>query len=104
MADHALFVMRRLVDSTGVSGTGIVAEGCQFSDGRCVIRWVSDHRSTAVYDSVDDLIAIHGHHGATLIEWAAPRRQRGAVDDSNELGQWAESDIEAIRSMLWGQP
>jgi hypothetical protein len=34
------------------------------------LRWVVALRSTAVYNSVDDLIAIHGHDGATTVVWA----------------------------------
>jgi len=32
------FVLRRLVDETGVSGTGVVAEGVEFSDGTVALR------------------------------------------------------------------
>jgi hypothetical protein len=64
------FLLVRDHDVTGVSGTGRVAEGIQFSDGRAVIRWcVGEHRSTVHWLSVDDAIAVHGHNGATRIEW-----------------------------------
>ena len=59
----------RTVDISGVSGTGVVAFGVQFPDGVTVIRWNTPTSSTAVYASIDDLIAIHGHGGATTIEW-----------------------------------
>jgi hypothetical protein len=29
-------------DVSGVSGTGIVAEGTMFSDGTCVLRWLTE--------------------------------------------------------------
>jgi hypothetical protein len=64
------FVLDRTADVSGTSGVGIVAEGVAFSDGTCVIRWITDLRSTAVYNSVDDLVAIHGHDGATTVVWA----------------------------------
>ncbi len=63
------FRLRRHVDASGVSGTGLVAEGVQFSDGHCAMRWLTDTASVAIYDSITDLEAIHGHEGATVIEW-----------------------------------
>ena len=61
------FHLRRNVDETGVSGTGRVAEGVVFADGSAVLRWLSAHTSTAVYASINEVIAIHGHGGKTLI-------------------------------------
>lgn len=53
------FVMNRASDETGVSGTGDVLEGVQFSDGRVAVRWLSDLSSIAVYDSIRDFVSIH---------------------------------------------
>lgn len=61
------FILYRVVDVSGVSGTGVVAEGVQFSDGVCVCRWTTDTATTTVYDSIEDVQAIHGHDGATRI-------------------------------------
>lgn len=63
------FRLVRKVDETGISGTGHVADGVCFEDGTCVLRWRTRHRSTASYESIDDLIAIHGHDGKTTVEW-----------------------------------
>lgn len=63
------FLLRRIEDVSGISGLGIVAEGVQFSSGWCVLAWVTDHRSIAFYESLDELMAIHGHNGATVTEW-----------------------------------
>lgn len=63
------FKLVRAVDATGISGTGRVAEGVQFRDGTCVMRWLTDTRSTAYYDSIEDLVTIHGHGGQTVVEW-----------------------------------
>lgn len=65
----ARFVLYRDVDETGISGVGEIAEGCQFSDGTCVLRWKSELKSTAVYGSLADLVAIHGHDGKTRVVW-----------------------------------
>ena len=64
-----VFWLDRLEDESGISGTGRVAIGVVFSDGVCVLRWLTDHRSTAIYASVEDLEAIHGHNGKTRLVW-----------------------------------
>lgn len=61
------FVLVRDVDETGVSGTGAVAEGVEFSDGTCAMRWRTEHTSTAIYCGIVDLLAIHGHNGKTRV-------------------------------------
>lgn len=64
------FVLYRVEDSTGVSGTGVVAEGVEFSDGRVALRWcVGEHRSTVMWDSIASVRAIHGHDGKTKVTW-----------------------------------
>ena len=62
-----VFHLLRIKDESGVSGTGIVAEGVQFSTGKCVLAWVTEFRSIAIYDSIKELEAIHGHNGNTII-------------------------------------
>lgn len=63
------FSLVRNTDATGISGTGRVAEGVQFDDGSCVMRWLTHTRSTAFYASIEDLVKIHGHEGQTVVEW-----------------------------------
>lgn len=63
------FRLMRRVDLSGSSGTGHVADGVQFTDGVCVMRWLTADRSTCVYDSIEALIRIHGHSGASEVEW-----------------------------------
>jgi len=66
-----VFHLERDEDDSGISGTGTVAEGVEFSDGTSVIRWiVGDHRSTVVWDSIESVEAIHGHGGATRLVWS----------------------------------
>lgn len=64
-----VFELVRTEDVTGVSGTGVVAWGCQFPDGCTVLRWATEHASTAIYDSVQKVEAIHGHGGRTVVRW-----------------------------------
>ena len=62
------FTLQREVDVSGISGTGKVAEGIEFSDGTAVVRWVvGEHRSTVVGPSISAVEAIHGHGGATKV-------------------------------------
>lgn len=63
------FQLLRHVDVSGVSGTGVVAEGAEWSDGSASVRWHGDHRSTAAWPSVEDVVAVHGHEGATELRW-----------------------------------
>jgi hypothetical protein len=61
------FHLDRVEDVSGVSGISVVAEGVIFTDGRVAMRWLTGVRSTAVYDSIEDVEAIHGHEGRTRI-------------------------------------
>jgi hypothetical protein len=63
------FLLERRIDVSGVSGTGLVAEGIEFGDGTTVIRWRGDQPSTVVWASVDAAMAVHGHNGATELVW-----------------------------------
>lgn len=62
-----LFVLVRLEDESGVSGTGRVAQGVVFDDGTCAMRWLTSKASTAIYHSIRDLEDIHGHGGKTKV-------------------------------------
>lgn len=66
------FRLVRTTDVSGVSGTGTVAEGCVFTNGKAVLAWLPTDRyegAVNVYVSIADLEAVHGHDGATVIEW-----------------------------------
>jgi hypothetical protein len=63
------FVLDREEDVSGISGVGVVAEGVQFTDGTAVLRWTVGPGSTAIYNSVEELMEIHGHDGKTLLRW-----------------------------------
>lgn len=61
------FYLLRLEDESGVSGTGRVAEGVIFSNGKCALNWLTEYESQAIYPSIDELEAIHGHGGKTKV-------------------------------------
>ncbi len=55
------FTMFREHDVSGVSGTGVVLEGVQFTTGTVVIHWLTPppRGSIAVFDSLDQFLGIH---------------------------------------------
>ena len=61
------FWLERVEDDSGVSGTGRVAEGVVFSNGWCALTWLTGYTSVALYQSIEDIMAIHGHKGNTKI-------------------------------------
>lgn len=63
------FVLQRNKDDTGTSGTGVVAEGVEFSNGQVTIHWISQLESVNVYANTKVLTALHGHDGNTMIQW-----------------------------------
>lgn len=65
------FVLERLEDETGVSGTGIVAWGVKFPDGVVALRWNSAWPTSVVFHErgIEAVEAVHGHGGKTKIVW-----------------------------------
>jgi hypothetical protein len=70
------FVLRRNQDVSGVSGTGVVAEGIEFSDGVVALRWLvpagnpgSGNPTSVVFhdNGMASVEKIHGHSGATEV-------------------------------------
>lgn len=74
---HRRFRLVRSQDPTGISGTSVVAEGVQFTDGTVVLRWLKagtarpEHvkPTTVIHDDVDSVIGLHSHNGMTTVEW-----------------------------------
>jgi hypothetical protein len=73
------FVLVRHVDVSGVSGTGVVAEGTVWSDGSASVRWPGRGPGTGLGgrsgsvafwpDGVRGVEATHGHDGATEVRY-----------------------------------
>lgn len=61
------FYLMRKEDPTGVSGTGLVAYGALFPNGKAALVWNTPYKSVGVYDSMTDLEAIHCHGGLTEV-------------------------------------
>jgi hypothetical protein len=66
-----IFQLMRDEDVSGVSGTGVVAEGIEFWDGVCAIRWYGVDASTVVWPSIAAAERVHGHDGRTRFEFIA---------------------------------
>lgn len=81
------FELVRYRDPSGVSGTGVVAEGCEFTDGSVALRWRGDNPATAVWPNVESILAVHGHHGATEIRWtdSSPRPPGNLFDELHQV-------------------
>ena len=68
-----LFHFERTEDASGVSGIGKVAEGVVFDDGTVVLRWLTEVKSTVIFESIEDVESVHGHEGKTRIVYEWPR-------------------------------
>lgn len=62
-----MFYLMRRQDHSGVSGTGVVAEGIEFTNGKVAMAWLTDTSSICVYDSMEDLVIVHGHGGSSEV-------------------------------------
>jgi hypothetical protein len=64
------FVLVRDTDVSGVSGTGVVADGTLFPDGHAVLHWRGQWPTTTPHPGgMESVIAVHGHNGATRVVW-----------------------------------
>jgi hypothetical protein len=113
-----LFHFYRVEDQSGVSGTGAVVEGVQFTNGWCALRWLSQKSSLCFYQSIEDVKAVHGHGGRTeiIVHDFEPLQTRpirkgeerfellmAIIEESARIAAFAEdpdaSDAELLRSI-----
>ena len=66
------FYFERREDVNGKSGTGRVADGIRWGDGRITIRWRTECASTTDFDCLEDFECIHGHEGRGVAIWIDP--------------------------------
>ena len=67
------FHFERLEDKSGI---GKVAYGVMFDDGQIALHWEGTHTSINIFKSIDDLIFVHGHQGATQIVFDDPEEDK----------------------------
>jgi hypothetical protein len=66
------FWLYRKADQSGVSGTGYVAEGVEWTDGRVDVRFLSAHKTDNGFPNMKELMNLHGHEGDTEVVWIDP--------------------------------
>ena len=81
-----IFYLKREEDESGVSGTGRVAQGFVFDNGKVAVTWLSEHPSVTIYDNIGEVHAIHGHGGKTVVEFEPDYRRA-----CNELKSFIEN-------------
>ena len=91
------FVLERDHDVSGVSGTGVVAQGVEFADGTVALRWTSKWPTSVVFHErgIDAVIAVHGHSGNTRLVWQS-------VTEPMPKGKRAEASQQ--EPAAWGLP
>lgn len=67
------FTIHRDDDPSGVSGTGVVAEGWESSSGEwVVVVWLSETPTMETFRDIRTVELIHGHGGSSRIVWDSP--------------------------------
>lgn len=61
------FELLRIEDQTGVSGTGVVAQGIEYPAGDCVMEWLTPVSTTVIATNIRKVAFIHGHAGKTRV-------------------------------------
>lgn len=89
------FVLHRHHDVSGVSGTGIVADGFEFPDGRVCMRWRGEDGSTVIHDSIETVEKIHGHGGNTVVVWIS--EDLGTMAEAEARIEELEAEVERLR-------
>jgi hypothetical protein len=84
------FSILRTTDLTGVSGTGVVAEGVVFNDGTAELRWVVKAKladgsmrkinSVTMFADWRDVALLHGHGGASSLVWSDTGEKVSDID------------------------
>lgn len=93
------FVLMRDTDVSGVSGTGVVADGVAFPDGTVALRWRGGNPTSVVFhdNGVASVEAIHGHGGNTRIVWLAEDLETTA----EVAAAYDALDAETARAVQW---
>lgn len=84
------FILRRLEDVSGVSGTGDVAEGVVFHDGQVALSWHGKYHSLEIHPSLKTMEGIHGHEGKTRIV---------AQEGNPEIMLWTLNIVKSLLSL-----
>lgn len=79
------FTIHRDEDVSGVSGTGVVAEGWESSSGQwiCVV-WLSDIPSMETFRDIRDVERVHCHGGKSQIVFDSPTQYTPTATSKHE--------------------
>lgn len=78
-----VFNLVREEDESGVSGTGIVAQGTEFDNGRVALTWLKSHLGmVGIYDNITVMLKVHGHGGKTKVEWVYDTDPGNSADET----------------------
>ena len=96
------YKLNRKEDITGNSGTGHVAEVVVGGPGTAIVLWSGDTNalgtsSIVVYETLADLVKVHGHGGSTVLEEAELTEERKA-----ELQHRLQIAERKIKEVLFG--
>ena len=105
------FYLYRKADESGISGTGRVAQGVVFDDGRTVVVWLGETSSVNIYATLGDVKTVHGHEGRTEVrmepDWKRAYNEVAAVINDTTLADVAGTrlpqDGEAMK-LLFPEP
>jgi hypothetical protein len=95
-----MFELVRTTDPSGISGTGVIAQGVEFSDGTVALRWNvppgspgHGYPTSVVFhdNGIESVEKIHGHSGSTRIEWVTDDVV-DALEDVVNQSCWNETD------------
>lgn len=64
---HRRFRLHRTDDVSGVSGTGFVAEGVEFSNGMVAVSFIGPCHGVETWTSIKEMKNVHGHGGKTRV-------------------------------------
>lgn len=64
-----LFVIIRETDNTGISGIGIVADGVQFKNGKCVLCWRGKIQTIVIHENIKSVMQLSCSHSKSKIKW-----------------------------------
>ena len=87
-----IFYLKRDEDESGISGTGRVAQGFVFDNGKVAVTWLSEHPSVTIYDNIGEIHAIHGHGGKTSVEFE-PDYKRAVGEMKSFIDKFNLSDL-----------
>lgn len=93
------FTLHRKQDPSGVSGTGIVAEGWECSSGEFVVLvWLSLTPTLGVYRDIREVELLHGHEGKTEIVWDTPTQYTPTAPPTGAPSNWDDLMTDASKS------